>query len=120
MPQRRDDTGHSTTDAINLVLTAEREANQAIAVAEAEAARQLDAARQRAARILRRADSRISLIHQRCSQGVARAIDIQVQEHHRRLAALSQRLELEDVRLDTIVAELAAVLGGGKPGHDTE
>jgi F0F1-type ATP synthase membrane subunit b/b' len=112
MPPSRQDTGHPTADAINSVLAAEREANQALAEAKAEAERILDIARQRAARILQRADSRITFSHLRCSQGVSRAIDAQVQEHHRQLAELSQRLELSDAQLDDIVATLAAAMTG--------
>lgn len=114
MALRRQDLGHPIADAINSVLVAEREANQALADAKAEAERILDAARQRAARILQRADGRITFSHLRCSQGVARAIDGQVQEHHRRLTELSQRLELSDAQIDGIVARLAAAMTGGK------
>lgn len=117
MTLRRQDTGQPTADAINSVLAAEREANQAIGEAKAEAERILDAARQRAARILRRADARITFSHQRCSTGVAHAIDIQIQEHHRRLAELSQRLDLDDAQIDAIVASLAAELTGGGSGN---
>lgn len=113
MTLRRPDTGQPTADAINSVLAAEREANQAIGEARTEAERILDAARQRAARILQRADARITLSHQRCSMGVARAIDNQIQDHHRQLAELSQRLDLDDARIDAIVAALAAALTGG-------
>ncbi|HEY9146770.1 MAG TPA: hypothetical protein VIN36_08800 [Thiobacillus sp.] len=120
MTLRRQDTGHPTADAINSVLAAEREANQALAEAKTEAERILDAARQRAARILQRADARITFSHQRCSLGVARAIDNQIQEHHRQLAELSQRLELDDQRIDAIVATLAAVLTGDESDPDRE
>lgn len=118
MTLRRQDTGQPTADAINNVLAAEREANQALAEAKAEAERILDAARQRAARILQRADARITFSHQRCSLGVARAIDNQIQAHHRQLAELSQRLELDDRQIDAIVAALAADLTGA--GADTD
>lgn len=117
MALRRQDTGHPAADAINSVLAAEREANQALAEAKAEAERILDAARQRAARILQRADARITFSHLRCSHGVARAIDDQIQDHHRQLAELSQRLDLDDAQIDAIVATLAADLTGG--GGDT-
>lgn len=115
MTLRRQDTGQPTADAINSVLAAEREANQAIGEARAEAEHILDAARQRAARILQRADARITFSHQRCSHGMARAIDNQIQAHHRQLAELSQRLDLDDTQIDAIVAALAAVLTGGGP-----
>jgi cell division septum initiation protein DivIVA len=115
MTLRRQDTGQPTADAINSVLAAEREANQAIGEAKSEAERILDAARQRAARILQRADARITYGHLRCSTGVARAIDGQILEHHRRLAELSHRLELDDAQIDAIVAALAAALTGGGP-----
>ena len=119
MSPSRQDAGHSTADAINSVLAAEREANQALAEAKAEAERILDLARQRAARILQRADGRITFSHLRCSLGVSRAIDAQVQEHHRQLAELSQRLELSDAQLDAIVATLAAAMtGAGESGGD--
>ena len=114
MTLRRQDTGHPTADAINSVLAAEREANQALNEARTEAEHILDAARQRAARILQRADARITFGHLRCSQGVARAIDAQIKEHHRQLAELSQRLELSDVQIDAIVANLAAVMTGAE------
>ena len=121
MPLRQDDSS-LTAAAINQVLAAEREANQAVAEAERAAAEQLEAARQRAARILLHADSRITLVHQRCSQGVARAVEKQILEHYRRLAELSQRLELDDTLVDTIVAELAAALSatGGDRNHDAD
>lgn len=112
MTLRRQDTGLPAADAINSVLAAEREANQSIAEAKAEAERILDAARQRAARILQHADARITYTHLRCSHGVARAIDAQILEHHRQLAELSHRLELDDAQIDAIVADLAAVLTG--------
>ena len=118
MALRRQDIGHPIADAINSVLVAEREANQALADARAEAERILDEARQRAARILQRADSRITFSHLRCSQGVTRAVDRQVQEHHRQLAELSQRLELSDAQLDSIVAELAAAMTGVEEAGD--
>ena len=54
MTLRRQDTGHPTADAINSVLAAEREANQALNEAKTEAEHILDAARQRAARIDRK------------------------------------------------------------------
>ena len=119
MPLSRQDASRPSADAINSVLAAEREANQALAEAKAEAERILDAARQRAARILQRADGRITFSHLRCSQGVARAIDAQVQEQHRQLAELSQRLELSDAQIDAIVAEFAAAMtGAGEPAGD--
>ena len=118
MALRRQDIGHPIAEAINSVLIAEREANQALADAKAEAERLLDEARQRAARILQRADSRITFSHLRCSQGVTRAIDEQVQEHHRRLAELSQRLELSGAQIDSIVAKLAAAMTGAEEGGD--
>lgn len=120
MTLRRQDTGQPAADAINSVLAAEREANQAIGEAKAEAEHILDAARQRAARILQRADARITFSHQRCSTGVARAIDHQILEHHRRLAELSHRLDLDDAQIDAIVAALAAELTGGSTGHGEE
>lgn len=121
MTLRRQDTGQPTADAINSVLAAEREANQAIAEAKTEAERILDAARQRAARILQRADARITFSHQRCSLGVARAIDDQIQTHHRQLAELSHRLDLDDAQIGAIVAALAAALTGGgtEPGPES-
>lgn len=117
MSLRRHDTGQPTADAIDSVLTAEREANQAITEAKAEAGRMLDAARQRAARILQRADARITFTHLRCSHGVARAIDAQILAHHRQLAELSQRLDLGETQIDAIVGGLAAELTGGSAGH---
>lgn len=116
MALRRQDTGHPTADAINSVLAAEREANQALGEARAAAERIADAARQRAARILQRADARITFSHLRCSHGVARAIDTQIQDHHRQLAELSQRLDLDDAQIGAIVAALAAQLTGGGDG----
>lgn len=118
MSLRRQDTGQPTADAIDSVLTAEREANQAITEAKAEAGRMLDAARQRAARILQRADARITFTHLRCSHGVARAIDAQIVAHHRQLAELSQRLELGDAQIDAIVGTLAAELTGDAPQRE--
>lgn len=115
MSTRRQDTGHPTADAINSVLTAERDANQAVAEARSEAERILDGARQRAARILQRADARITFSHLRCSHGLARAMDAQILAHHRRLAQLSQRLDLDDAQIDAVVAALAAELTGGTP-----
>ena len=122
MTLRRDDFSPTASQAINRVLQAEQEAKQAITAAETEAARLLEAARQRAARILRHADNRITLIHQRCNQGLARAIDARVLAHHRHLADLSQRLELDDERIDAIVTELAASMTGADPQsrHGTE
>jgi len=117
MSLRRQDTGHPTADAINSVLAAERDANQAIAEARTEAGCILDTARQRAARILQRADARITFSHLRCSHGVARAIDAQVLAHHRQLAELSQRLDLDDAQIDAIVGALAAELTGGASGR---
>lgn len=115
MTLRRDDFSQAATDAIQHVLAAEQASNQAVAAAEKEAARLTETSRQRAAHILRRADHRITLIHQRCSQGVAHAIDDRTLEHHQRLAELSQRLELDDARVDAIVAELAAAMTGDDP-----
>ncbi|MCA1804466.1 MAG: hypothetical protein LC646_03750 [Xanthomonadaceae bacterium] len=43
-------------------------------------------------------------------------------QHHRRLTELSQRLELDDTHVDTIVAELAAALSAadGDRNHDAD
>ena len=120
MSQYRDDLNPMEPDPINRVLAEERASRHVMAAAEAEATRILENARQRAARILRHADTRITLVHQRCSQGTARAIDARTLEHHQRLSRISQRLELDDARIDAVVAALAAAMTGGGAWTDDD
>ena len=83
-----EESGVSTEQAMNRVLEAECQAQQAVADYEKESEAQLQQARQQAHRIKQRTDVRIARIHQRSSRLITDEInriqqgDAQERSHH--------------------------------------
>lgn len=97
--------------AMNRVLQAEREAEQAVAECEQQAREILSAARVRANRIASRNDERITLMTMRCSQWVAG--EISKQERAEKTARKQQVSELNDTGLSECIEAISARLTGG-------
>ena len=98
--------------AMNTVLEAEREAEQAVAECERQAQGLLQAGYARAQRIAGRADERISLLRMRCIDRVTRQIE--AMERAERAAQQGSSLEHPEAdRIAAIVEQLAAELSGG-------
>jgi len=95
--------------AMNRVLQAEREAEQAIADCEYEARHILQAAQQRAKRIADRTDERIALIQQRLAQKIKAHIDI-LERADRSAQHEPSVYDLGEAELATVVQEVAAEL----------
>jgi regulator of protease activity HflC (stomatin/prohibitin superfamily) len=104
--------------AMNRVLEAENEAEQAVAECEREAQSLLQAGYARARRITARADERISLLRMRSIDRVTRQID--VMERAERAAQQGSSPEHpQAARLDFVVEELVAELtGDATPASD--
>ena len=99
--------------AMNRVLQAEREAEQAIADCELEARQILQAAQQRVKRIADRTDERLALIQQRLAQKIKAHID--ALERADRSAQLEPSVyDLDEAGLATVVREVAAELTGNR------
>ena len=100
------DTGAGPTDmveqAMNRVLQAEREAEQAIADCEQQARQILQAAEQRVKRIADRTDERITLLQLRLAQKIKAHIDA--------LERADRRSQREPSLYDPGAAELASVV----------
>jgi cell division septum initiation protein DivIVA len=106
--------------AMNLVLEAERAAEQAIADCEQEAQEIINAAHRRARRIAERTDERLAHAHMHCGAVLSREI-----QHTERTATAAQqeRYRLDTATLeeiaDSVAAQLTegpAVSGTGKDG----
>ena len=96
--------------AMNRVLQAEREAEQAVAECEKQAKIILSDARQRANRIANRTDERITLISMRCSQRVAG--EISKQERAEKAARKQPASELDATGLSECIEAVSAALTG--------
>ncbi len=109
-----DEQSAAATAAMNRVLAAEREAEQAVADCERQAQALLQAAYARAQRIAGRADQRISLLRMRCGDRVSRQIE--AMERDERAAPQASSPDYPDAaRLAAIVEQLAAELSGDAP-----
>ena len=107
-----DEQTAAASAAMNRVLEAEREAEEAVAECERQAQALLQAGYARAQRIVARADERISLLRMRSSDRVTRQIE--VRERAERAAQQDSSPEHpQAARLDAIVEALAAELSGG-------
>lgn len=123
MVSRDPDAGPSDNveQAMNRVLEAERDAEQAIADCEQEARQILQAAQQRVKRIADRTDERITLIQLRVAQKIKAHID--ALERADRSAQLEpSRYDLGATELASVVQEVAADLTGNRrsPGRRRE
>ena len=96
--------------AMNRVLQAEREAEQAVAECEKQAKIILSDAQQRANRIANRADERITLMNMRCSQRVAGQIS--KQERAEKAARKQPASELDATGLSECIEAVSAALTG--------
>jgi len=96
--------------AMNRVLQAEREAEQAVADCEKQATIILSDARQRANRIANRADERITLMNMRCSQRVTGKIS--KQERAEKAARKQPASELDATGLSECIEAVSAALTG--------
>ncbi len=103
-------------EAMNRVLQAEREAEQAIADCEYEARQILQAAHQRVKRIADRTDERIALIQQRLAQRV-RAQVRALERAERAERHASSPYALDEAALAAVVQEVAAELTGNRPSQ---
>lgn len=109
MPPGR--SGNSVDEAIDRVLSAEREARAAVEECRKQAHRRLSQARAQARRILERGDVRINGLHTRSERTVARTIAALKTE----TKGLSQEPALDDIqlaRLADVVRALAAEITG--------
>lgn len=97
--------------AMNRVLQAEREAEQAVAECEMKASEILSHAHQRANRITTLADERITLIKMRCSQRVTGQIS--GLERAEKKARQQKALELDESDLSECIEAVSAALTEG-------
>jgi hypothetical protein len=103
--------------AMNRVLQAERDAEQAVRDCEAQAGRMLLEAQARANRISSRTDERITLIQMRSYQQVA--AQIKQLEHAESIARQEQEqsYRIDETGLAECIEEIAVYLtGGARPG----
>ncbi len=109
----------SVGQAMNLVLQAEREAEQAIVDCEHRAREMLHAAQQRARRIAERTNKRITLMQMRCAQAVRARIKT-LERAEETATAEHNADRLEPAVLAALVEEVAARLSGDKssPGGE--
>jgi len=110
------DPSDTVEQAMNTVLEAEREAEQAIADCELEARQILQTAQQRVKRIADRTDDRIALIQQRLAQKIRAHIDA-LERADRSAQREPSLYDLGAAELATVVQDVAAELtGNGLPG----
>jgi hypothetical protein len=109
-----DEQTAAASAAMNRVLEAEREAEQAVAECERQAQLLLQAGYARARRIAGRTDERISLLRMRSSDRVTRRIEVMERaERAAQQGAFPEPAQAD--HLAAIVEELAAELSGGDP-----
>lgn len=104
-------TSDTVEQAMNRVLEAEREAEQAIADCEKEARQILQAAQQRVKRIADRTDERITLIQLRLAQKIKAHIDA-LERADRSAQREPSVYDLDEAGLAAVVQEVAAELAG--------
>ena len=105
------DTTHAVAQAMNQVLQAEREGNQAVAECEREAQRVLHETQQGARRIADRTDERITHLHMRCKH----LVDTRISELERAYSEQQRGLageQLDEKRLADVIERVAASLSG--------
>ena len=107
----RDSDDSSSSEAMNRVLQAEREAGEAIAACRQEARDILQAAQRHANRIAARADERISRMQLRSARQVADRV--RELEHAARRTSRQPEGELDETGLRECIDEIAACLTGG-------
>jgi len=99
--------------AMNQVLQAERDAEQAVADCQMEAGKILQAAQVLANRIASRTDERITLLHMRCSQQVASEIRLLDSAERQASQAQEQSYRIDETGLADCIEEIAICLTGG-------
>jgi len=116
LPSMTNDSGKlslvTTTEAMDRVLEAERDASAAVAQCERASAAALEQARAQRRAILERAQARIVALHARAAQAVER-LGAEILERHRR-AALAEVAQLADpergrIALERLAARLTTV-----------
>jgi cell division septum initiation protein DivIVA len=107
----RDSDGSSSSEAMNRVLKAEREAGEVIAACRQESRDILQAAQRHANRIAGRADERISRMQMRSARQVAGRI-LELESEARR-ADRQPEGEFDETGLRECIEEIAACLTGG-------
>ena len=114
-------TSDTVEQAMNRVLQAEHEAEQAIADCEKEARQVLQTAQQRVKRISDRTDERITLIQLRLAQKIKAHLDA-LERADRRAQREPSVYDLDDAGLAAVVQEVAAELATnrGVPGGRRE
>ena len=115
-----DEQTAAASAAMNRVLEAEQEAEQAVAECERQAQALLQAGYARAQRIAGRTDERISLLRMRSSDRVTRQIEL-MQRAERAEQQSASPEHPQATRLTAVVEALAAELSGGaSPASDGE
>ena len=109
----------SVEQAMNRVLQAEREAEQAIADCEQEARQILQAAQQTAKHIADRTDQRITLIQMRLAQKIKAHVDA-LERADRRTQLEPSQYDLGADELASVVQEVAAELTGNRCSADSQ
>ena len=107
-------SGMGTDTAMNLVLKAEHDAQQAVADCEQQARALLVQAREKAHRIAEHSDARISRIHQRCSRAVTDETN-RIQQEAARQRNSEHASGIDDNITAAAVDRLAALLTGATP-----
>ena len=108
----------SAEQAINRVLQAERDTDQAVTDCEQQAHTILQTARRRARRILSRTDDRISHMQMRVAQRVTGKIQaLDREEKKARLA--KPAAPLDETGLAECIEQVASILTGGTPSPDS-
>jgi hypothetical protein len=108
-----DEQAAAATAAMNRVLAAEREAEQAVAACERQAQALLQAAYARARRIATRADERLSLLRMHCNDHISRQIEVMERTDEQVAQQESSQKPQEAARIAVIVEQLAAELSAG-------
>lgn len=98
----------TTEQAINLVLEAEKNAQQTVEKCQVEAEQLLQQTHQKAQRIKERTDKRIALINQRCRRFVTD--EVKRLEKEERERAKQQQSEAADLEMVTTIVERIAKL----------
>jgi len=114
-------TSDTVEQAMNRVLQAEGQAEQAIADCEKEARQILQTAQQRVKRIADRTDERITLIQLRLAQKIKAHIDA-LERADRSAQREPSVYDLDEAGLAAVVQEVAAELAGNRsvPGGRRE
>ena len=110
-------TSDTVEQAMNRVLQAEGQAEQAIADCEKEARQILQTAQQRVKRIADRTDERITLIQLRLAQKIKAHIDA-LERADRSAQREPSVYDLDEAGLATVVREVAAELTGNRRSTD--